>query len=70
MSHTNMGHDESQIGYLANCINLYVWMVDTPLACVDTTMVERKLVCRVSYLRDELIDRKGSHKKSGVRLIA
>jgi hypothetical protein len=45
-------------------------MVDMPLACVDITMVERKLVCRVSYLRDELIDRKGSDKKSGVRLIA
>jgi hypothetical protein len=38
-------------------------MVDTPLACVNTSMVDRKLVCRVSYRRDELIDRKGSHKK-------
>lgn len=34
-----------------------------PLACVDTTMVEWKLERRVSYLREELIDRKGSHKK-------
>jgi hypothetical protein len=55
-----MGHGESQIGYLANYINLYGGHA---LACDDTTVVKRKLVRRVSDRRDELIDRKGSHKK-------